>query len=140
MTYQGYARLAAVVFFAITAYTVAVKVGQDRLADDWLHSVLHICSGAAGVFAGWLARWGTPAKVYTATIGLAYLALGIYGWFVEGLLLGTRFAIPLRPADNVFHLLLSLPALIILAWHGRVSRGVAERRNAPGRVGVGTCE
>jgi hypothetical protein len=54
------------------------------------------------------------AKLFTWVIGLLYFALGVYGWFTPGLLLGTPFAIPLGVPDNVFHLLLGVPALAIV--------------------------
>lgn len=39
------------------------------------------------------------------------MGLAFYGWSASGLLLGTSFAIPLGGADNIFHLLLGVPAL-----------------------------
>lgn len=66
-----------------------------------------------------------PAKLFTWGIGLLYFALGVYGWFTPGLLLDTPFAILLGPADNVFHLILSLPALaiVILDMRSRARQG-----------------
>jgi hypothetical protein len=54
------------------------------------------------------------AKVLTWGIGLLYLVLGAYGWFTPGFLLHTPFAIPMGVADNVFHLFLSIPAMVIV--------------------------
>ena len=113
--YRLYCRIAVMVFVSITAYTVIVKLLQGRLADDWLHSVLHLGSGLAAADAGWYARGVTPARAFTWGVGLLYFALGVYGWFTAGLLVGTPFAIPLGVAENVFHLALSVPALAILA-------------------------
>jgi hypothetical protein len=112
--YRRYCQAASVIFILVTIYTVPTKLLQGRLADDWLHSVLHLCSGLVGIYAGWLAAGPAPAKVFTWAVGVLYLALGVYGWFEPGLLLDTPFAIPLGVADNVFHLTLSLPALAIL--------------------------
>jgi hypothetical protein len=112
--YRRYCRTAAVIFILITIYSVSIKAAQGRLAGDWLHSALHLCSGLIGVYAGWLARSPVPAKAFTWGIGLLYFALAFYGLFKPGLLLGTPLAIPLGVADNVFHLALSVPALAIL--------------------------
>ena len=54
--------------------------------------------------------------------GLLYGALGIYGWFTDGLFLGTPFAVPLGAAESVFHLVLGVPALAILAREARGNR------------------
>jgi hypothetical protein len=118
VVYRRYCQAAAVVFLLITGYTVLTKLAQGRLADDWLHSVLHLCSGLVAVYAGWLAASPVPAQGFTWAVGVLYLALGIYGWLRPGLLLGTLFAIPLGVADNVFHFILSLPALAIVILHG----------------------
>ena len=62
---------------------------------------------------GWAAAGVAPAKVFTWGIGMFYGALGVYGWFTPGFFLGTPFAIPLGAAENVFHLVLGIPAVII---------------------------
>ena len=54
-------------------------------------------------------------------IGLLYLVLGVYGWFTPGFLLHTPFALPIGVADNVFHLLLSVPAVVIVVMDVRTS-------------------
>ncbi len=113
-TYRLYCRIATIVFVINTLYPVTTKLLQERLAEDWLHSTLHLCSAFLGAYAGWYASDIAPAKLFTWGIGLLYFALGVYGWFTPGLLLGTPFAIPLGPADNAFHLILSLPALAIV--------------------------
>jgi hypothetical protein len=115
--YRRYCQTAAVIFLLITVYTVLIKLVQGRLADDWLHSVLHLCSGLAAVYAGWVATSPAPAQGFTSVVGVLYFALGCYGWFKPGLPLGTPFAIPLGVAENVFHFALSLPALAILLLH-----------------------
>ena len=113
-TYRLYCRIAAAAFVLFFVYPVTTKLLQERLAEDWLHSVLHLCSALLGAYAGWYAPNVAPAKVFTWAIGLLYFALGVYGWFTPGLLLGTPFAIPLGVPDNVFHLLLGVPALAIV--------------------------
>ncbi len=113
-TYRLYCRIAAAAFVIFFVYPVTTKLLQGRLAEDWLHSILHLCSALLGAYAGWYAPNVAPAKLFTWAIGLLYFALGVYGWFTPGLLLGTPFAIPLGVPDNVFHLLLSVPALTIV--------------------------
>ena len=100
-------------FVINSVYPLTTKLLQERLAEDWLHSVLHLCSALLGAYAGWHAPNITPAKLFTWGIGLLYLVLAAYGWFTPGLLLDTPFAIPLGVADNVFHLILSVPALAL---------------------------
>jgi hypothetical protein len=78
-----------------------------------MHSLLHLCSGLLGVYAGWLAAGAAPARLFTWGVGVLYLALGVHGSVGPGLLLGTPVAIPLGIADNLFHFALSLPALAV---------------------------
>ena len=113
--YRLYCRIVTIVFILNTAYPLTTKLLQGRLAEDWLHTALHLCSALFGIYAGWYATSIAPAKVFTWGIGLLYLALGVYGWFTPGFLLHTPFAIPLGVADNVFHLSLSVPAMVIVA-------------------------
>ena len=124
--YLLYCRIATVVFVINTLYPVTTKLLQERLAEDWLHSVLHLCSALLGAYAGWFAPNIVPAKLFTWGIGLLYFALGVYGWFTPGLLLGTPFAIPLGIADNLFHLILSLPGLAIVVLDMRRSLRAAK--------------
>jgi Domain of unknown function (DUF4383) len=123
MALRIYCRVAAIAFILFTAYPSVVKIAEHRLAHDWAHGVLHLVSAAIGVYAGWFARTTTLAALYTWTIGVVYTVLGVGGWFIDGLLLGTPFAIPLGPADNVFHLLLGVPALALSL------AGLAQRRS-----------
>jgi hypothetical protein len=111
---RRYCQLAAVVFVVVTVYTVATKSIDGRLAHDWLHSVLHVGSATAAAYAGWGARGDRPAVLLTGFLAAVYLGLGVFGWFVDGLLLGTPLAIPLGPADNVFHLLVGGAATVVL--------------------------
>jgi hypothetical protein len=117
-----------VAFVLVTLYTVPTKLGQGRLGHDWAHSVLHLGSAVLAAYAGWLARSSAPARAVTWVIGVGYLALGVYGWFTRGLLLGTPLAIPLGVPENLFHLLLSVPALAVVLPQMRSGRWhVAER-------------
>jgi hypothetical protein len=119
MGYRIYCRAATVVFVLFTAYPLVGKVMEDRLAHDWAHSALHLVSACAGAYAGWIATSTTPAKLYTWAVGVGYLILGIVGWFIDGLLLSTHLAIPLGPVENVFHLALSLSALLVVSLAAR---------------------
>ena len=130
VTFRRYCQTAAVIFILITMYTVATKLAQGRLGDDWLHSVLHLCSGLVGIYAGWLATGPAPAQGFTLAVGVLYSALGFYGWVRPGLLLGTPFAIPLGVAENVFHFALGVPAvaILLLHWAGRPGHRAGEDR------------
>jgi len=109
-----YCRIAAVVFLLFTLYPLVTKVLEHRLAHDWAHGVLHLVSAAIGIYAGWFAKSNTLAALYTWTIAIVYTALGVGGWFIDGLFLGTALAIPLGPVDHAFHLLLGLAAVAVL--------------------------
>jgi hypothetical protein len=50
--YLLYCRIAAVVFVINTVYPLTTKLLQERLAEDWLQSVLHLCSALVGIYAG----------------------------------------------------------------------------------------
>ncbi len=126
--YRRYCQAAAVAFVLVTLYTVPTKLLQGRLGHDWAHSVLHVGSAVLTGYAGWLARSPAPARALTWAIGIGYFALGGYGWFTRGLLLGTPLAIPLGVPENLFHLLLSVPALAIVLLQLRSARS-----QVPGR-------
>jgi hypothetical protein len=113
-SYTLYCRITTMVFAINTIYPVSVKLAQERLADDWFHSFLHLISALFGAYAGWRATTLLPAKAFTWGIGGLYLGLGVYGWLAPGLFLNSPLAIPLGMEDNIFHLLLSVPALIII--------------------------
>jgi uncharacterized membrane protein YfcA len=112
-SYRLYCRVAAVVFIVITIYVPTVHALRHQLAGDWFHSVLHLISALLGAYAGWKATGIFPAKMFTWSIGVLYLGLGIYGWFTPGILMNSPLAIPLSARDNIVHLLLSGPALAI---------------------------
>ena len=101
---------------------------QGRLAHDWAHSVLHLGSALLAAYAGWRASSPAPARAVTWAIGVGYFALGCYGWFTPGLLLGTPLAIPLGVPENLFHLFLSVPALAIVLRDLRSMRSQVPER------------
>jgi len=124
-----YCRVAAVVFLLFTIYPLITKVLDHRLAHDWAHGLLHLISAAIGIYGGWFAKSDVLAAIYTWTIAVVYTVLGVVGWFIDGLFLGTAWAIPLGPVDHFFHLLLGLAAIAVLlinrhtAQNGTVQNG-----------------
>ena len=123
-SYYTYCRFATVAFLIATVYPVTINLARHQIAHDWFHSLLHALSAVGGAYAGWLARSVGPAKLFTWTIGVLYLGLGIYGGFTPGLLMSSPLAIPLSASDNIFHLALSAPALAIATadlWYFRRS-------------------
>ena len=113
--YRVYARGAAAAFALVVLYTLVAKLPGGELARDWTHTALHVVTGCAGVYAGWITDRATPAKAFTATLALAYGTLGLFGWFIDGLFMGSAFRIPLQAADNVFHLVLGVAAALTVA-------------------------
>ena len=112
--YTFYSRIAAVIFIVNTLYPLMVKLAQQRLGHDWFHSLLHLICALLGAYVGWRVKGVIAPKVFTLSVGTLYVGLAVYGGFMPGLFLGSPLAIPLGVADNIFHLLLSLPALTIL--------------------------
>jgi hypothetical protein len=121
--FRLYCRVAAFLFAGFTAYPVITKLAEHRLAHDWAHSALHMLFCLLAVHAGWAARDARVARLFTGTVAVIYGALGVIGWFVPGLLLGTPVAIPLDPVANVFHLVLAVPALVLVVRSVAPSRG-----------------
>lgn len=126
--YRRYCKVASVVFLLFTVYPVVTKLLDHRLAHDWVHSALHLASALLAAYAGWAGRQAI-ARLYVLGIGLTYAALFGYGLLSDGLFLGTAFAIPLGLVDNVFHLVLAVPALAIVVWDV-----LGRRRVPPGRA------
>ena len=108
-------RIAAVVFFLVALYTLAVKLPRGGMAHDWLHTVLHVVTGLAAAYLGWAHRGSAAPRIFAVGVIAVYGLLGMVGWFIDGIALGTRFAIPLGPAENVFHLGLAAVGLAVLA-------------------------
>lgn len=114
--YILYCRIVAAIFIINTFYPVLIKLSQQRLAHDWFHSFLHLLCALFAAYAGWLANSISLAKAFTWGIGVLYIGLGIYGWFVPGLFLNSPLAIPLGMVDNIFHILLSMSALSFIVF------------------------
>ncbi len=120
-TYRAFCIFATAVFSLNVAYSIPTKLIQGRLAEDWLHSVLHLLSALFAAYAVWSTSRNVSARTYTWGIGFLYLGLLVFGLLTPGLFLNTRFAIPLDTADNAFHIFVSLPALVIVALEFRRS-------------------
>lgn len=129
--YVLYCRIATVIFIVNTVYPVTVKLLRHRLTHDWMHSLLHLMCALLGAYAGWRAKDRLPARIFTWGMGVSYLGLGVYGWFTPGLFLNSPLAIPLGTADNIFHLLLSMPALIIVILKSLSVRGLITTSATP---------
>ena len=110
--FRIYSRIAAVAFLLVGVYTLTAKVPSGEFRSDWLHTVLHLVTGAFAVFAGWLAARHGPALALTAGVGMGYGLLTLFGLVSDGLFLGTPLRIPLTTADNVFHAFLSATAVL----------------------------
>ena len=113
--YRTYARAAAGAFALVVLYTLVVKRPGGELARDWMHTVLHVVTGLVAAYVGSMAERAKPARLFTATLALGYGALGLFGWFTDGLLMGSPFRIPLGAADNIFHLILGCAAALTVA-------------------------
>ena len=118
--FRLYARVAAAAFFLVAAYTLLVKAPGGELERDWVHTALHGATGALAVYGGWFARGEGLAKALTAAVGLGYGALGVIGWFVDGLFMQSTVRVPLDAAENVFHLVLSIGAGVAFAVRHRL--------------------
>jgi uncharacterized membrane protein YfcA len=116
-SYRLYSRMAAIAFMVITVYVPAVNAVRHHQGHDWFHHVLHLMSAVCAAYAGWVAVSIVPARLFTWGIGLFYFVLGTYGWFTPGLMMNTPLAIPLSAGDNIVHLLLAVPALVIVVRH-----------------------
>ena len=91
-------------------------------AVNWLHNLVHILVGVAGLAAG---RAIPSSRTFAQVIGWLFLLLGIVGFVVPGdLLLGI---LPLNPPDNVLHLLTGLVGL----FFGYAPARVAEAPEVP---------
>lgn len=110
---RTFVKVVAALFVLNTIYPTVVKGIEGRLAGDWLHGVLHLVTAVIAAYVGWRASDQRAPGMFALGLGLAYPALGVHGLLRPGLFLGTPFAIPLHTADNVFHLLVGIPALIV---------------------------
>ena len=70
--YRSFARVAAAAFVLVALYTLAVKLPRGDLDRDWLHTVLHLASGAVAAHVGWIARGAGGAMAFTFALALVY--------------------------------------------------------------------
>jgi hypothetical protein len=112
--WHRFARGAAFAFALVAVYTLVVKAPSGEIERDWVHTALHIVTGAVAGYAGWMsADIGAP-RLFTVTILIGYGVLGVVGWFIDGLFLRSSVRIPLDAADNGFHLLLAAAAATVI--------------------------
>jgi hypothetical protein len=95
LAYRRYCQAGAVAFVVVTLYTVPTKLLQGRLGDDWAHSVLHVGSAVLNR----LRRLVHPRAAARHPL-----------------------AIPLGVPEDLFHLLLSIPALAFIMLQLRSAR------------------
>lgn len=124
--YRRFCVGAAVAFLVVTAYNLATKLPAGELGQDWAHTMVHLAS-ALLAWAASRSRTG-GARWFTVGLLVFYGLLGVLGWLVDGVALGTPARIPLQAAENLFHLLLALAALTTV---------VASRRRRPALTGGG---
>jgi hypothetical protein len=114
-SYRRFCRGAALGFALVAVYTLAVKVPSGDIERDWLHTALHLLTGAVAAYAGWIAADMALPRLLTVAILAGYGMLGVVGWFIDGLFLNTSIRIPLDVAGNLFHLLLAAAAATVIA-------------------------
>ncbi|MDP8909516.1 MAG: hypothetical protein M3N47_10475 [Chloroflexota bacterium] len=123
--YARFCRGTALAFALVAVYTVVVKAPTGEIEHDWVHTALHLLTGAVAAYAGWFAADVARPRLFAVAILVGYGVLGVLGWFVDGLFLHTSFRIPLDVADNVFHLLLAAAAATVIGRAPAISdRGV----------------
>ena len=126
--YRRFCRAAALAFGLVAVYTLVIKAPSGELARDWTHTVLHVVTGAVAGYAGWVAA-DAAARVFTVALLGGYGALAVVGPFIDGLLLDTRFRVPLDAPDDVFHLLLAAAAAaVVVRTRGRLGSALSRPR------------
>ena len=88
-------------------------LGEDFLAFDWTHNIVHIVlAGAAFVF-GFANLPGNIVKTFAIVFGVVYAGLGIVG-FITGVVDGLEetLSLHLEIGENIVHLLLGGWALV----------------------------
>jgi len=112
--YSRFCRGAAFAFALVAVYTVVVKAPTGGMERDWMHTALHILTGAVAAYAGWISADLAAARLFAVAIVIGYGVLGVAGWFIDGLFLDSSVRIPLDVPDNVFHLLLAVVAASVI--------------------------
>lgn len=89
-----------------------------------LHNIVHIVFGLLGLYA---AKAWTSARTYLVGGGVIYLALWLYGLFIDKD--SDANFVPLNTADDWLHFVLGLGmiALGALLWNGRPARSNLDR-------------
>lgn len=86
---------------------------------NYLHDVIHLGSGLAGLAAGYVAG-GKFAREYDLAVGGVYLLVTVLGLVAFGLLADL---IALNAADNALHALLAIVLLAVGYFYGDRERG-----------------
>jgi hypothetical protein len=126
--YRRYCQAAAVAFVLVTglhrAHKVLPRPPGTRLGAQRPAPVLGL--------AGRLRRLARPQPPTRAGLYMGGRRRVLDAWSLRlvtrGLLLGTPLAIPLRVPENLFHLLLSVPALAIVLIDLRTTRSHVPER------------
>lgn len=121
-SHRRFARLACAVFLLVAAYTIAIKLPAGELHGDWLHTALHLATAMAALAVSRARVRPMWPRAFTWSLLTSYGALGVLGWFVDGLGMRTPLRVPLASGDNAFHLLLAAAALVTIL--------LAERRGS----------
>lgn len=123
-----FCRVAAVVFAAVSLYTVVIKLPSGEFGNDWAHTAFHVVTAVVAFFLGWIKPNQAAARAFTWGVAVLYGILGIVGWFMEGIAMGEAYRIPLSTADNIFHVALSLAGFgFIFQAHRRRTFSSADR-------------
>lgn len=74
---------------------------------NYLHDLVHLASGAAGLVAGYVAR-GKHAANYNRTLGIVYLLVAVLGFVAVGF---ASALLNINLADNLLHMALAVAFL-----------------------------
>jgi hypothetical protein len=143
MAVQGAALLVACAFLVVGLLGFIPGVTTDYGLLDWtghesgaklfgvfavsgVHNVVHLVFAVVGFV---LTRSYASARVYLIGGGLAYLALWVYGWLVDG---SSANLVPVNGADNLLHFGLG-GTMVILGLTLAGQRDPTKRRRRSGQ-------
>ena len=66
--YSRFCRGAAFAFALVAVYTVVVKAPTGGMERDWMHTALHILTGAVAAYAGWISADLAAARLFAVAI------------------------------------------------------------------------
>lgn len=82
-------------------------LGENFLAFDWTHNILHVVLAIAAFIFGFASLGGKVVKTFAIVFGFVYGGLGVLGFFVHSV-----GPIHLELGENLVHLLLGAWALL----------------------------